>query len=928
MAYCLKITKKGGARYAQIVETFYDPIAKRSTSRAVESFGDLNKQLVCDPEFENKLRQRIVMLNHDDSVLNITKLDKQPRNKDASPYGLKKPQMEYGLHPLNYGLALERALWEELDLRLALNRLANNSLRPFPYDLDLMTFFLTELKINIPGLPNRALDYRYNTILNFADISAEQMIATVSFLGKRKSVILRHIRNQFIRFDQAAQESLLEEQAAEQAANGDSAPDAAAATTSKGSKGKAKAKAKGKHAAADAAADAAATAAADAATATAAGETGATAVPSELEHQQTEALLEHAELKRSQDRHCLQALTGIKQQDLEHQLMSEIAHAQVSGQGSAQDSAQGLSIAQLDPDDGSKELSPDLAQAVAHAVKKLQSPQQDKSLANSVALENVSIKSIQPFLGDTGVYDVRSLYIQCHQQQNLRQQLILGVLMTTEGIPLDYDYLFFGKSNSFRPQANLKQMVDSINEFVELFNWQRIIIKVDHTYSLPQLLLALIDLRCEYVLSQSAEFLPASIQHQVLTSDTWRLLKRLPPEQGTTAAAMSDPFEDWDNDTLVNLDVLAQAQKKGYIATQYAGKPVNFPLHSDLTTATCEVQIVPAASQTKDAPAASLHESLPEAPPSADGGEHGHDDHHVLSPKDRLKQAQSEAPDFKYLQFKLSVQNHELTPVAVALWSQKRTNAERHMWSLAQAIASQPQKFNIAGFEDPQALADRSDAFLSLLGNYNAAPPTDFELLKRLDQSYLRGEPLDEAEQQLLEQLQTNFLSGTLFFVTSKNIEPPDAVSLASLLGDAERYLLLFYRKLLAPWRWSALQAVSDQPDKLPPSEIGHFQGQVMVSFLAWLIEQWRSFRLYNLEVQCTAQALQRSLDLMTMVRWTHSNANHWLKINVERLVEPELTWDELRQIFGHFHMAIPGVSESDESLKHKLKLKVRIIGN
>lgn len=927
MAYCLKITKKGEARYAQIVETFYDPTTKRSTSRSVESFGDLNKQLACDPEFENKLRQRIVMLNDDDSILTPTKLDKYNNNSESIFGVFTQPKLADGLQPLNYGLAIERALWEELDLRATLERLQTSSRPVFPYDLDLLTFFIMELKFNPLGLPARSIEYRYKTILNFDNITAEQLIATIAFVGKCKDTILCQVRNQFILFDQAAHNALLASKqdkiSAQSNTSGETshsggldtsgldnlAPSKVATKSQDGISCSSNQEVNSSKLEANRLRDDVITKALEQAL----GQEG-------LERRIEARKFAEQQHMRSQDRLCLQALFGRNTPEQSSDLIRNLANGKTSSIFSSEE---------LNNADAFNESSSGLAHAVAQAVKGLKHQTANQQSNNEEDLAKVDLKSIRPFIGDTGMYDLRSIYIECHAGSKERQQMILGVLMTTEGIPLDYDFLFFGKPNHFRPQSNLKQIVDSLNRFCKIFKWQRVVIRVDHTYNLTLLLIALTELHCEYVLCQSAEALPEAIRHQILSSHAWQSLKKLPPQEGSLAAELLDPFEKWDDDVLVNFDSLISSGKFGNFSSFNCPNKFNkdecptlaqgkstcqccHSIHKHKKDQPLDKDQVKSNSELLSTNSKIAKVNIPEE---------------KISPKELLKQQQAVAPDFKYQLFKLAAKSHELCPVGIALWSQKRTNAERYMWTLAQAMEIQPQKMNIAGFNDPKALQLRFDAFLRLLGNYNATPPIDFDLLKKLEGSYLAGEKLDDTELHLLEQLQTNFLSGTMFFVTSKVLDPEETVALSSLIAETERYTLMFYRKLLTPWRWELLRKISKQPDKIPPSEVRHYQGQVMISFLAWMMEQWRSFRLFNMNLNCSVQDLQRSLDLLNVVRWSDNHVNHWLKLNVERLAKSNLSKDEIKQVFDCFNLTLPDVAESDESLKSKLHLQDKLIG-
>lgn len=1015
MAYCLKITKKGGARYAQIIETFYDNVAKRSSSRSIESFGDLNKHLEKDPDFENKLRQRIVMLNQDDSWLAKARLDIQLQKQDlylADTRQGARPAHQ-GLQPLNYGLALDRALWEELGLRLLLNRLSVNCLQPFPYNLDLLTLFLIELKQPPLGMPIRTLAFKDQTIINFTEISSEEISSALLFLAKRKNTILRQLRNKLLSFDKAALlrealiqnpklGSLLSEQDAKALANADwnltstdlplVSADIALHLTDSVSLLEDKAEDNAEHAEDKSKYQAARVEH----NLLIAGEESPSSEPSATVHAKTSErayfdafptqqattssapqLVSQVESKSEiqseiQSDGQLVAQAGSKSMvqsegqtevQSESQLAASLdiytegqadskakapanpcsvhsklqANAGLNLQSTSELNLQANSGLNLQPNaelnlQANSELnlqatsdltqqsslhadlhaSPLTSQGAMAQGNKLSVAEQHNTYSEQVltdllnstelkallkSVEGVNMSSIQPFMGKLAYCDIHSIYVMCPEAPFEKQQMVLCTLITADGIPLDFDYLYVGRVNYFRPTANLRDLVIKLNSLSEQCGLEKVVIRVDHTYSIMQMMQSLTKLKCEYVLCQSAELLSKPLQQQLMSASSWLSLKKKEESSIT----------NFDFAHLINEEVKPHFEQDGLSDDEH-WLLSNNAIKTQANLSTNWLNILSSENLAQ-----ATHQALQE---------------HALKSKQPLPQepelklsAQSEYPDYKYHKFNLSSHKHDLQATAVALWSQRRTNAERHMWALSQSMRN--HYLNIAGSSARQVLEQRTNDFLKLLGNFNAAAPTDFALLKQLEHSQQHGENLDEAEILLMQQIRLNFLAGTMLFVSDKGFEPAELTSLLANMSDWECIIMQFYERILTPWDWSQLRKVTADSQKVPKITFAHYQGQIAVSFLAWQLEQWRSFRMHNLKVQVSVQALQRSLDLLSLVRWSLPEQNYWLNLDVDRIEPTLLPWSELERIFAHFNLTQPSVPEVDESLQRKLKLKL-----
>lgn len=936
MAYCLKITKKGDARYAQIVETFYDPAAKRSTSRSIESFGDINKHLLRDPDFEEKLRQRIVMLNQDDTHLTQIKLEMQLAEQDRKlEQSLHSKLSEtYGLNPLNYGLALERALWEEFDLRLLLNRIASNCLNPFPYNLDLIAFFLTELKFNPLGLPARPLAFKDQTIINFSEVSAQEFVEGLLFVAKRKNTILRQIRQKMVMFDKEAQKIEKIQSTQNRKAIAVIQPEDLAhandfvqdknISSSNGAINES---------------------------------TLGTIITKSNQESKADILT------KSKEASAIQNNGDVASKNVDIITTKSNGQAVTKTSGNITQDKAALFSSTLDWNSVTVTFPESEAVVTADnlALNNIQSPASE-GLAN--------MDSIRPFIGKLGFCDIRSIYAQTSSTPVKRQQMIIASVISEDGIPLDFDYLYAGRINYYRPAANLRSLTERLNELCTTFGWTQIIIRVDHTYTINQLILALKDLQCDYLLCISAEFLPKSIRNQFLSAKNWLSLKKETSQAATTD--LNHFTSDFDSlasdfDHLVNeveYPVSDELSEFNAFARSSSG---NVP-YSGLNHAPCSElnSASPLESQTSHTStsdttsryADSLHfqantntygeHAEDNAKHTAPYAEHTKTDrsanlgidsninlaqatvqalkqhrHNALQKSQYIQSIETmqNAPDYKYQQFNLLLPDQSIQLAAVALWSQKRTHAENHMWALSQTIHS--QYTNIAGSKVRRAIEQRSDEFLELLGNYNASAPTDFDMLSQLEKSQNDGEHLTDAEVSLMQQIKSNFLSGTIFFVSSQHFTPDEATSVIANLSEWECITLQFYNKILTPWDWTLLQQIAKPSYVLPDMSFEHFHGEIAVSFLAWQLEQWRSFRLHNLNIKASAQDLQKSIDLLSVVRWNLADKNYWLKVNVESLKQTDLSWMDIERIFAHFNLVLPGVPENDESLTRKLKLKL-----
>ena len=115
MPFHLKISKKGDAQYAQIVETVYDPAVKRGVSRAVESFGNLTKLRLKNPLIDEQIAAKLEELNRNGKLAQQVKFE---RLAHKLPYAASVTADNCGVNVLNYGTAFYRKVWEDLSLDL------------------------------------------------------------------------------------------------------------------------------------------------------------------------------------------------------------------------------------------------------------------------------------------------------------------------------------------------------------------------------------------------------------------------------------------------------------------------------------------------------------------------------------------------------------------------------------------------------------------------------------------------------------------------------------------------------------------------------------------------------------------------------------------------------------------------------------------
>lgn len=179
--------RKTGRVYAQIIETFRDPVTKKNSSHTLKAFGNISEQLQKDPLFLDKLRQEVLRLRMDkeqaatlrhEAAIGQLPADAQYQNEKAAPRWF-------------YGSAAIRKVWEEMHLDKYFKNLAHN--RKLDFDLDLAVFSMVCQRFF--GYYSRHKQHLLapEHIFRFETVSLKQLYEALALCAERKELILKRL---------------------------------------------------------------------------------------------------------------------------------------------------------------------------------------------------------------------------------------------------------------------------------------------------------------------------------------------------------------------------------------------------------------------------------------------------------------------------------------------------------------------------------------------------------------------------------------------------------------------------------------------------------------------------------------------------------------------------------------------------------------
>lgn len=139
---------------------------------------------------------------------------------------------------------------------------------------------------------------------------------------------------------------------------------------------------------------------------------------------------------------------------------------------------------------------------------------------------NKNLEAIYARVKTIAFYDVTTFYFESFDSDELRArgmskenktnevQVVLGLLVDGEGIPLDYE-LFRGNT------AEMNTIIEVVNNYKTQNNLQKVTVVADRGLNSHLNLKSLTDLNFDYIVAQSVNRLPGSIKEKVFSDDNW-----------------------------------------------------------------------------------------------------------------------------------------------------------------------------------------------------------------------------------------------------------------------------------------------------------------------------------------------------------------------------------------------------------------------
>lgn len=139
---------------------------------------------------------------------------------------------------------------------------------------------------------------------------------------------------------------------------------------------------------------------------------------------------------------------------------------------------------------------------------------------------NKNLEAIYARVKTIAFYDVTTFYFESFDSDELRArgmskenktnevQVVLGLLVDGEGIPLDYE-LFRGNT------SEMNTIIEVVNNYKTQNNLQRVTGVADRGLNSHLNLKSLTDLNFDYIVAQSVNRLPGSIKEKVFSDDNW-----------------------------------------------------------------------------------------------------------------------------------------------------------------------------------------------------------------------------------------------------------------------------------------------------------------------------------------------------------------------------------------------------------------------
>ena len=193
-----------------------------------------------------------------------------------------------------------------------------------------------------------------------------------------------------------------------------------------------------------------------------------------------------------------------------------------------------------------------------------------------VATVNHNLDDVYERVKTIAFYDVTTFYFESFDSDELRArgmskehktnevQVVLGLLVDGEGIPIDYE-LFKGNT------SEMNTIVEVVNSYKVQNNLDKVTVVADRGLNSRLNLKSLADLNFDYIVAQSIERLPAAIRKQALSQDNWDSIHVVDEEEVFKVKIIEqNSAPELDNRIIVTWSAKRQAHDLKVLNEQYS----------------------------------------------------------------------------------------------------------------------------------------------------------------------------------------------------------------------------------------------------------------------------------------------------------------------------------------------------------------------
>lgn len=181
----LNTRRSGKHEYVYFLESYIDNKTKQPRTRTIKSFGRRDLLEAKDPDIMNKLQAYVDEYNAAQEDVHAEEVSRYLKKREEGSLSGD------GMVILNYGIAVYRAIWDELDMDYRLKYLLNDT--RIKYDVCRTAFLMSALRGINPRSKLATFEDRNKYILPFDDIKEQDLYKTLTQLAEYKDDIERHL---------------------------------------------------------------------------------------------------------------------------------------------------------------------------------------------------------------------------------------------------------------------------------------------------------------------------------------------------------------------------------------------------------------------------------------------------------------------------------------------------------------------------------------------------------------------------------------------------------------------------------------------------------------------------------------------------------------------------------------------------------------